>query len=127
MRTVIQGFMWRPREDVDAWNSRSLRKIPDSASADRRETPHILLGLSVQVPGITFVLYEGMNHTIVAASPFACCWIYREPEGRSDPNYAICMRVPLRPRVVCERECECCHAWEPPDSDAPAGRRHNDD
>jgi len=59
------------------------------------------------------VLLTVMNQTLVAVSPFNCRWIHRTSDSQAeDPRYAICMRPPLGPRVVCATECEHCPAWE---------------
>ena len=66
--------------------------------------------------GIRIVLTRGMTHTLVGVSPFNCRWIHQESEGQPvDSRYAICLRPPKGPRVVCKAECEQCHAWQPSD------------
>jgi hypothetical protein len=59
------------------------------------------------------------SHTLVSVSPFNCRWVHRASDGQTeDPRYAICMRPPLGPRVVCVMECEHCSAWESEDTES---------
>jgi hypothetical protein len=61
-----------------------------------------------------------MSQISVSVSPFNCRWIHSESEGHpADCRYAICLRPPKGPRVVCETECERCHVWESWDRDGP--------
>jgi hypothetical protein len=66
-----------------------------------------------------------MNHTLISVSPFNCRWIHRTSENEpDDPRYAVCLRPPHGPRVVCAAECEDCDAWE--SSDANGAQRSKD-